>query len=200
MKTFRQYLAESVRTYRYTIKIAGDMDSKFADLLKHNLGKFDPVKIEGPKSTPIQKDPYGFPDLENQSIHIFKCEFKYPATEPMIQQMVQLMGKNVNAVRLVTTDYDESVNHEVEQYRNEMDDSPILLQTEMSDDGKQAAKDYGNQYLDKVKPSKPTFDYQYAAGKTKDTPNKSKEGIQTKSPMTSVSRPPKPATGASFNK
>jgi hypothetical protein len=200
MKNFRQYLAESVRTYRYTIKIAGDMDSKFADMLKHNLSKFDPVKIEGPKSTPIQKDPYGFPDIENQSIHIFKCEFKYPATEPMIQQMVQLLGRNVNSVRVVTTDYDESVNHEVEQYRNEMDDTPVLLQTEMSDDGKKASKDYANQYLDKVVPKKPTFDYQYSAGKTASAPNKTKEGIQTKSPMTKVTREPKPKTGASFNK
>ena len=176
------------------------MDSKFADMLKHNLSKFDPVNIEGPKSTPIQKDPYGFPDVQNQSIHIFKCEFKYPATEPMIQQMVQLLGKNVNSVRVITTDYDDSVNHEVDQYRNEMDDTPLLMQSEMNDGGKEANKDYANQYLDKVVPKKPTFDYQYAATKTPDSPNKTKEGIQTKSPMTHVTRAPKPKTGASFNK
>ena len=200
MKTFRQYLVESVRTYRYTLKIAGDVDSKFLDLLRMNLKKFDPVKIEDPKTTPIQKDPYGFPDIHNESVTIIKCEFKYPATEPMIQQMVQLMGKNVNQVRLITTEYNDSINHEIDQYANEASHSPLLLHTELEDDGKEASKDYANQYLDKVVPKKPTFDYQYSAKRTPDSPNKTKEGIQTKSPMTSVNRPPKPATGASFNK
>jgi hypothetical protein len=200
MKTFRQYLVESVRTYKYTLKIAGDVDSKFLDLLRMNLKKFDPVKIEDPKTTPIQKNPYGFPDVENESVTIIKCEFKYPATEPMIQQMVQLMGKNVNQVRLITSEYNDSINHEVDQYANEASHSPLLLHTELEDDGKQASKDYGSQYLDKVIPKKPTFDYQYAGTKTPDSPNKTKEGIQTKSPMTNVNRPPKPKTGASFNK
>ncbi len=200
MKTFRQYLVESVRTYKYTLKIAGDVDSKFLDLLRMNLKKFDPVKIEDPKTTPIQKDPYGFPDVHNESVTIIKCEFKYPATEPMIQQMVQLMGKNVNQVRLITTEYNDSINHEVEQYANEASHSPLLLHTELEDDGKEASKEYANQYLDKVVPKKPTFDYQYAATKTPDSPNKTKEGIQTKSPMTNMTRQPKPKTGASFNK
>lgn len=200
MKTFRQYLVESVRTYKYTLKIAGDVDSKFLDLLRMNLKKFDPVKIEDPKTTPIQKNPYGFPDVENESVTIIKCEFKYPATEPMIQQMVQLMGKNVNQVRLITTEYNDSINHEIEQYANEQSHSPVLLHSELEDNGKEANKDYANQYLDKVVPKKPTFDYQYSAGKTTSAPNKTKEGIQTKSPMTNVKREPKPKTGASFNK
>jgi hypothetical protein len=196
MKTFRHYLAESVRTYRYTIKIAGDIDKNFVDMFKYNLTKFDPVSISDPKSTPIQKDPYGFPDLHNQAIHVFKAEFKYPATEPMIQQIVQLLGKNINAVRVVTTDYDESVNKEGEQYENEISHSPILLHGELEDNGKQASKDYANQYLDQVIPKKPTFDYQFDAPKTPNAKNTSKENIGTTSPMTNVKRQPKPSTGA----
>jgi hypothetical protein len=196
MKTFRHYLAESVRTYRYTIKIAGDIDKNFVDMFKYNLTKFDPVSISDPKSTPIQKDPYGFPDLHNQAIHVFKAEFKYPATEPMIQQIVQLLGKNINAVRVVTTDYDESVNKEGEQYENEISHSPILLHGELEDNGKEASKDYANQYLDKVVPKKPTFDYKFDAPKTPDAKNTSKENIGTTSPMTNVKRQPKPSTGA----
>ena len=78
---------ESVHTYNYTIKIAGQVDKNFLDMFKYNLNKFDPVKIGEPKSTPIQKSPYGFPNLSNQSITIIKAEFRYPATEPMIQQI-----------------------------------------------------------------------------------------------------------------
>lgn len=198
MKSLRTYLTESVRTYHYTIKIAGDIDKNFTDMFKYNLTKFDPVTISDPKSTPIQKDPYGFPDLENESVHIFKAEFKYPATEPMIQQIAQLLGKNINMVRVVTTDFNDSINSEKDGYANQAKDIPLLDKAEMeeAEGAKQASKDYANQYLDKVVPKKPSIDYHYSGQKTPDAPNKSKEGIQTKSPMTKVNLPPKPSTGA----
>ncbi len=196
MKSLRHYLMESARTYHYTIKIAGQCDSKFLDLFKYNLKKFDPVKIEDPKTTPIQKNPYGFPDLENESITIIKAEFKYPATEPMIQQVAQHCGCNINNVRVVTTDYNDSINAENDKYANEVKDEPLLLHTELEDNGKEASKEYANQYLDKVLPKKPSVDIPYAAKQTPTAPNKSKEGINTKSPMTNVTRPMRPATGS----
>ncbi len=196
MKSLRHYLMESARTYHYTIKIAGQCDSKFLDMFKYNLKKFDPVKIEDPKTTPIQKNPYGFPDLENESITIIKAEFKYPATEPMIQQVAQHCGCNINNVRVVTTDYNDSINAENDKYANEVKDEPLLLHTELEDNGKEASKEYANQYLDKVLPKKPSVDIPYAAKQTPTAPNKSKEGINTKSPMTNVTRPMRPATGS----
>lgn len=197
MKSLRHYLTESVRTYNYTIKIAGDVDKNFFDMFKYNLSKFDPVKIEGPKTTPIQKDPYGFPELENQSIHIIKAEFKYPATEPMIQQVAQQLGCNINNVRVMTTDYNDSINAENDRYSNEdRSDKPLLTNPELLDDGKQANKDYANQYLDMVLPKRPSIDIPYEGKKTPTAPNKSKEGIQTQSPMSKINLPPKPSTGA----
>jgi len=194
MKSLRHYLMESVHTYKYTIKIAGDVDSKFMSLFKTNLSKFDPVKIEEPKTTPIQKNPVGFPDVENQSVTIIKAEFKYPATEPMIQQVAQMLGKQVSMVRVTTTEYDDSLNADNDRYANDRDEA-LLLQPELPDDGKEASKDYANQYLDKVVPKKPSIDIPYAGKETPTAPNKSKEGIQTKSPMSSVKRPELPATG-----
>lgn len=196
MKSLRQYLTESVRTYRYTIKIAGDCEKNFLELFKHNLSKFDPVKIDDPKTTPIQKDPYGFPDLQNQSITIIKAEFKYPATEPMIQQCAQHCGCNINNVRVVTTDYDDSINSEAEGYANEQKDEPLLLNTELGDNGKEASKEYAGQYLDRVMPKKPSINIPYAGKATPASPNKSKEGINTVSPMTKITRPQLPSTGA----
>ncbi len=196
MKSLRQYLTESVRTYRYTIKIAGDCEKNFLELFRHNLSKFDPVKIDDPKTTPIQKDPYGFPDLHNESITIIKAEFKYPATEPMIQQCAQHCGCNINNVRVVTTDYDDSINSEAEGYANEQKDEPLLLNTELGDNGKEASKEYAGQYLDRVMPKKPSINIPYAGKATPASPNKSKEGINTVSPMTKITRPQLPSTGA----
>jgi hypothetical protein len=194
MKSLRHYLTESVKSYRYTIKIAGDLDKNFITMFKHNLSKFDPVKIEEPKTTPIQKNPYGFPELENESITIINAEFRYPATEPMIQQVAQLLGKNINMIRVVTTDFNDSINSEADKYANQP--SPVLDDETLEDSGKEASKDYANQYLDKVVPTKPSIDYKFDAKPTPTAPNKTKEGIGTKSPMSTINRPPKPQTGA----
>jgi len=198
MKSLRSYLMESVRTYRYTIKIAGDVDKNFIEMFKYNLNKFDPVSVSDPKSTPITKDPFGFPDLHNEAVHIIKAEFKYPATEPMIQQIAQLLGKNINTVRVITTDFNDSINAENDKYANQMsDDKKALLdKPELEDNGKEASKEYANQYLDKVLPKKPSVDIPYSGKKTATIKNTSKDGIQTKSPMSNMKRPPKPSTGA----
>lgn len=201
MKSLRQYLTESVRTYHYTIKIVGDCDSKFLDMFVYNLSKFDPVKVGDPKTTPIQKAPYGFPDADpNQSITIIKCEFKYPATEPMVQQCAQACGCQINRVRMIDTAYDDSITAENEKYANEASHSPLLTHEELEDGGKEASKEYANQYLDRVMPKKPSIDIPYDAKKTPTEPNRSKEGINTMSPMSRMTRPQKPATGASSSK
>lgn len=196
MKSLRHYLTESVRTYQYTIKILGDCDNKFMEMFKYNLGKFDPVKIEEPKTTPIRKSIQGFPDASNDSLTIIKVEFRYPATEPMVQQCAQACGCNVNRVRMQTAEFADSIDHTAEQYANQVDDSPLLLKTEMADGGKEASKEYANQYLDRVVPKKPSVDIPYDAPKTPTQPNKSKEGINTMSPMSKMTRPQLPPTGA----
>jgi hypothetical protein len=208
MRSLKQYIAESVHTYNYTIKIAGEVDKNFLELFTYNLNKFDPIQISDPKSTPIQKDPYGFPNMSNQPVTIIKAEFRYPATEPMIQQIAQLLGYNTNMVRVVGTKYDDSINDEHQQYENEMADTPILMKNEMgsADGSKEASKAYGDSYLtsikDQTKDSR--IDIPYAGQRTKDAfdpfkPYLDDKKLGDKSPMSTIKMPPKPKTGAAYN-
>ena len=196
---------ESVHTYNYTIKIAGQVDKNFLDMFKYNLNKFDPVNISEPKSTPIQKSPYGFPNLSNQSITIIKAEFRYPATEPMIQQIAQLLGYQVDMVRVVGTDFDDSIDSEQVGYENEMSHTPLLNHPELEEqpDAKAANKAYGDSYLqsikDQAKDSK--INIPYAGKETPDSfdpfkPYLDDKKMGDKSPMSTITRPAKPATGA----
>lgn len=203
MKSLKQYIAESVHTYNYTIKIAGDIDKNWLDMFSFNLKKFDPIEIGSPVSTPIQKSPYGFPDLENQPIHIIKAKFRYPATEPMIQQIAQLLGYNVNMVRVISSHFDDSVDKEMEQYSNQMKNSPVLTHEEMEDSGKEASNAYGNSYLNSVKDQTKDdkIDMPYDGQKTSSAFDPFKPYLDDKSfpnsPMSKITRPPKPKTGAS---
>ena len=198
MKTFRQYLIESVRTYKYKIKIAGQPDKNWLNMFILNLQKFDPVKISEPKITPIQKDPYGFPGLNNKEVAIITAEFKYPAIESMVKQMARLLNYDENLVRMIQADYDDSVQTEVQQYENQMSHSPVLDHEELEDAGKQASKDYADQYLTKIakETEKDKIEMKYAAPKTKAAEDSRKIPGNNKSPMTTIQRQPKPATGA----
>lgn len=205
MRSLKQYIFESVHTYNYTIKIAGNVDKNFLEMFKFNLKKFDPVKISDPVSTPIQKSPYGFPGLENEPVHIIKAEFRYPANEPMIQQMAQLLGHNVDYVRVVSTNFDDSINSEMDGYENEMKHSPVLTHEEMEEQpgAKDAAKAYGNSYLDSIKEQTKDdkLDIPYAGTKTKNAfdpfkPETQFASMGKDSPMSKISRPAKPQTGA----
>jgi hypothetical protein len=205
MRSLKQYITESVKLYDYTIKIAGDVDKNFLDLFTHNLNeKFDAVNITTPASTPIQKDPYGFPDLRNQSVTIIKANFRYPATEPMIQQVAQLLGYNVNMVRAIQTNYNDSINSETQAYENEESHSPLLNHTELEEmpGAKDANKAYGDSYLSSVKEQMKgnQIQMQYSGKETPDAfdPFKAipQDKIGANSPMSKITRPSKPATGA----
>ncbi len=198
MKSLRHYLMESVRTYKYTIKIAGDCDQKFLDMFKHNLSKFDPVKIEDPKTTPVQKNVVDFGDLENESVTIIKTEFKYPATEPMIQQCAQACGCNINRVRVFDTQFADGMEEATTKLQNQYDtskDKALLNTVELEDNGKEASKAYANQYLDQVLPKEPSIDIPYSAKKTPTAPKDNKETTHM-SPMSKINRPERPATGS----
>ena len=206
MRSLKQYITESLKSYNYTIKIAGDVDKNFIDMFKYNLNKFDPIRISDPVKTPIQKSPYGFPNLSNQSVTIIKAEFRYPATEPMIQQIAQLLGYQVDMVRVVGTDFNDSIDSEQVGYENEMSHNPLLLHPELEEQpgAKEASKNYGDSYLKSIqaqaKDSK--IDMPYAGKQTPDAFDPFKPFLDNdprgiKSPMSTLKRPAKPATGAS---
>lgn len=208
MRSFKHYIAESVHLYEVTIKIAGEVDKNFLDLFIHNLKKFDPAGPITPKTLPIQKDPYGFPNLSNEPVTLLKCKFRYPCTEPMVQQMAQLLGYNLNMVRLVSSKYDDSINTEVDQYANQMEHSPVLTHEELEDAGdiaKKANEAYGNSYLDSIKEqSKDGLlgkDQLYSANRTPNSfdpfkPYKEDTKLGKNSPISNIKMPAKPKTGA----
>lgn len=198
MKSFRMYLAESVRTYAYKIKIAGDCPKNWVELFCMNLQKFDPVKIGQPKTTPVQKQLLDFDGVENQSVTMIDVEFKYPATEPMIKQLARMLNYDENLVRMVQKKYDDSVDSELEQVANAMKNSPILTDEQLADAGKEASKEYADQYLSKIQKEheKNKMNMKFAGETSKPAVDDRKKEGNNKSPLTSVNRNPKPATGS----
>jgi hypothetical protein len=85
MKTFKEYLSESKKTYGFRIKVAGPLPEGFEDKAKSKMGKYGCGKFEKVASTPIQKTALEFLDLSNIEVTVFECECSYPVTPQQVQ-------------------------------------------------------------------------------------------------------------------
>ena len=198
MKKFHQYLAESERTYDYRIKILGDVPPTFIKDLEQKLQQFDIVKMSGKKTTPVQKLLKDFPNEANDMVTSVDVSFRYPAIEPQIQQLAQLLGFNPNRIRLLTQPHVESIDNEIAEITAQNKD--LIADTDYpAPNAEQQAlkKDYsGDPYQHAVLQNAYRSDFTVAGGKT--PPAKTTNDIKqdTKSPMTDIKRMPRPATFA----
>jgi hypothetical protein len=197
MKNFQQYLAESERTYNYRIKIVGDVAPDFVKQLEEKLAQFDIVKISKPKTTPVQLKPADFPKHSNDSVTSMDVEFRYPAIEPQIKQIAQLLMMDPNRIIMLTTPHEEGMDTERERVAAQ---NKNLLDTDYPADTpeqKALSKDYSAPY-DQHAVLKNSYrsDFTVAGGKTPPATTTNDLPMGNDSPMTKVKRPPRPATGA----
>lgn len=198
MKKFHQYLSESERTYNYRIKILGDVPPGFIGDLKEKLKQFDIAKMSEKKTTPVQHLLKDFPGAENEMVTSVDVSFRYPAIEPQVQQLAQLLGFNPNRIRLLTQPYVDSIDKEISDINTQNKD--LIADTDYpAPDAEQQAlkKDYsGDPYKHAVLQNAYRSDFTVAGGKT--PPAKTTNDIKqdTKSPMTDIKRMPRPATFA----
>lgn len=198
MKPFARYLAESERTYNYRIKVVGDVPAGFFKELKDKCAQFDVVKMSEPKSTPVRKVIPDFPAFPNQSMNIIDVEFKYPAIEPQIKQLAQILGLDPNRIVMNTEGYENSLN--VENTKIEDQNKDLLNDpTYPAPDAEQKAlsKDYATgPYDHEVVKNAYKSDFTVAGGKTPPAKTTNELPMGDKSPFSNIKRQPKPATGA----
>ena len=197
MKTFHQYIVESERTYNYRIKILGDVPAGFVKNLEEKMAQFDVVNMSRPKTTPVQKLIKDFPGEENQSMTFVDVDFRYPAIEPQIKQLAQLLGFNPNHIAMQTREYDESISNEISSI--EAQNKDLLANTDYpAPDAEQRAlkKDYSTgPYDHAVLKNAYRSDFTIAGQKTPPAKTTNEIPQGTKSPMTNIKRQPRPATG-----
>jgi hypothetical protein len=88
MKTFKEFLAESTKTYMARVKIAGELPEKFENKLKEMMKKYETVSFKKLTTTPVQEHPHEFPRLKNQEVSIFDIEAAYPISHQMLEQLI----------------------------------------------------------------------------------------------------------------
>jgi hypothetical protein len=198
MKNFQQYLAESEKTYNYRIKIVGDVAPDFVKQLEEKLAQFDIVKITKPKTTPVQLSPADFPKHSNDSVTSMDVEFRYPAIEPQIKEIAQLLFLDPNRIIMLTTPHEDGMDSE--RVKVETENKNLLTDTDYpAPDAEQKAliKDYSAPYNQHaVLKNAYRSDFTVAGGKTPPARTTNDLPMDNTSPMTNIKRPPRPATGA----
>ncbi len=115
MSTFKQYLTESVKSYDYKIKIAGEPKDIDTNKLETALEKFELAKMSAGKKTPIQTMPLDFPQLSNESVTIWDVTTNYPATSRELQEYLSTY-MNIPQTHIVV----RKPNEPTEEYQEQM--------------------------------------------------------------------------------
>jgi len=142
MKTFKQFLSESTKTYMARIKIAGELPESFEANLKDMMSKYETVSFKKVGSTPIQEHPYEFPRLKNKEVAIFDIEANYPMSFQMLEQALsEHFGIAQDHIR---------VKHPADPTETEApvegEYTPKLQDAEYKDDTAVSEKLYGDEY------------------------------------------------------
>jgi hypothetical protein len=80
MSTFKEYLVESIKTYEFKVKIAGDVEDSIEESMKMVLSKFECTNVTKVMRTPITETPLDFPELRNVHVNLYDITCSYPAT------------------------------------------------------------------------------------------------------------------------
>ena len=108
MKSFKEYLTESKKTYEFKVKIAGNIPKDFATNLKTALSTFQVEAIKNAKRTPIQESPIDFPNVKFTEVTVFDVVLTYPTNSPTVAAVIsEKLGINAKNVVVRTLGEEE---------------------------------------------------------------------------------------------
>lgn len=122
MKSYKEYLFESKKTYEFKIKIAGDCPDDCVSKIKEALSSFKLESCSAGKRTPITEKQVDFPQLENVGVTIFDVELSYPTTSIQVREAVanklNIVPANIR-VRNQQEEEELETNHEHDEASGE---------------------------------------------------------------------------------
>ena len=86
MKSFKDYLTESIeeKLYSFKIKVAGKLPDNCEDVMENALKKYEIAKFAKARTVPIQAKVPDFPEMENVEVTVFDVDLKYPTTSTVL--------------------------------------------------------------------------------------------------------------------
>jgi hypothetical protein len=142
MKTFKQYLTESTKEHKFTLRFCCDLDETEENRIETFLSKYDLKSMSKTSTTPITKNPMFFKEVENAKVSKIDIVTGYPLSADILQQQLSDL-LSIYLTHVVVHPEGWEPQEEVEDK-----DKEALLASdydETSDDG----KTYGKTFVDK---------------------------------------------------
>lgn len=110
MKSFKEYLTESKKTYEFKIKLAGKVPEGTSDKIKEALSMYDVESLSEGARTPIQESHFDFPAHKNVEVTTFDVVLNYPTNSVQICSAVVDKLKMAESCVIVRTPGEEAEN------------------------------------------------------------------------------------------
>lgn len=147
MKTFKQYLMENVKEYKFRVKYAGTLTDAQLSRIEMALGKYNLTDMTKPKVTPIQEHPMDFQTMKNSEVTIMDIAVSYPTTVDMLRnELTEYAG--IHGSHLIVMNPSDPNEVSREKNLEEQDkDYETKLGSEIKDDMEiKAEEHFGDKY------------------------------------------------------
>ena len=114
MKSFKEYLVENKKIYKFKIKVVGDCPKDCAEKIKLALSEYSCASVGTAKTTPISANHRDFPEHKNVAMSVFDACTHYPATSEQIHnKLSQGLGMSPGSIKVLNEKEQEEValNH-----------------------------------------------------------------------------------------
>jgi hypothetical protein len=114
MKSFKEYLTESKKTYNFKIKIAHECPEDCAEKIKEALSVYGCESCSSGASMPIQESHFDFPTEKNVKVTAFEVCLNYPTNSREVRAAVSNRLKKAESCVIVRNPAEEAevlLNH-----------------------------------------------------------------------------------------
>ena len=160
MKSLKQFIVESQKTYEFKIKLACDSDDLDMDHVEQAVASFDPVEITKPKSLPYQKSA-DFPNAPATQIQLITVVTKYPSTPEQIRSLIANKC-NIHESNIIVRTAAQDAEFENQQIVEPSGEAVLAKDYEASDHQDVV----GQKAVDKVMRDHKSREYEFAGDKT----------------------------------
>ncbi len=148
MKKFSDFLAESIRNYRYNIKINFKPEADTLDKIEQALQKYTVASISTPRSLPIMRVDKDFPGINNPETYVITVELMYPTSSDMVRHTVASLGLALESVVVSNVEHDESLATEESEIAGNTSEQALLDREYPAQDNKKISKEnYGDDHI-----------------------------------------------------
>jgi hypothetical protein len=142
-KTFKQYLTESTKEHKFTLRFCCDLDEAQENRIESFLSKYDLKTMSKTSTTPITKNPMFFDGATNSKVSKIEIVTGYPLSADILQQQLSdVIGVSLTDVVVHPEGWEEEVAEDDDKEKT------AILGTDY-DDKSDAGKSYGKTFVDK---------------------------------------------------